>query len=238
MATTRELQTRHQTLRETFAELARQPESESIVTRLRERLVSAPSDERAFTVRFLERIIAAYDPTDLVAPTVVALLRTGLAANEVTDALAGEPALAPDPDELVRQSDVLAMARVRGQAHGQVLAEPMYDAEAVAKVLGSSAINAREFARQVRRRPGVLALKVGNRYVFPAFQFDASERRIRPIAAKINALLRAYEEPWATASFWFAPDPYLKARPADLIADPERAADIALAAERDLAPVG
>lgn len=229
---------RHTTLRESFAELVQEPDSEALLARLRERLDSAPSDERAYAVHLLEQMVAVYDPSGLVAPTIVALLRTGLVAHEVTDALAGEPSLRLEPDELVSPSDVLAMARVRGQAHAQVLAEPMYGADTVARLLGSSAFNAREYARQVRRRPGVLALKVGNRYVFPAFQFDASERRVHPIAAEVNELLDAHKEPWATASFWVALDPYLKARPADLITDTERAAEIRLAAERELAPVG
>ncbi len=238
MSTARGFETRQRSLRESFAELARDPDSEALVARLRDRLGSAPGDERASAVRLLEQMIGAYDPSGTVAPTIVALLRADLVADDVTVALAGEPSWTPEPDELLSSSDVLAMARVRGQAHARVQAEPMYGADAVAKLLGSAAINAREYARQVRRRPGVLALKVGNRYVFPAFQFDPSERRVHPLAAEVNELLDADKEPWATASFWFTIDPYLKARPADLITDTERAAEIRLAAERELAHVG
>ena len=224
-------------LADSIADLARNPDSQVIIERLRGHLRSAP-DERLFLVQLLRTILAVYDPTDTIAPTVLTLVRTRFASDDVTMTLAGEPVISPDPDELMTPDDVLRIARVRGQAQARILDEPMYEADVVARVLGSSSTNPREYARQVRRRRGVIALRFGHRFVFPAFQFDPERHEVRPVVAEVNGLLGAGEDPWAAASFWFAPDPYLKARPADVVMDPDRAADVRLAAERELAPVG
>jgi hypothetical protein len=224
-------------LGDSIADLARNPDSQAIMERLRDQVGSAPG-ERLLLVQLLKTILAVYDPTDTVAPTVLTLVRTRLTSDGVTAALAGEPVIAPDPDELMTPDDVLRIARVRGQAQAQILSEPMYEADVVARVLGSSSTNPREYARQVRRRRGVIALRFGNRFVFPAFQFDPERHEVRPVVAEVNGLLGAEEDPWAVASFWFAPDHYLNARPADVVGDPDRAADVRMAADRELAPVG
>lgn len=231
------IERREKALRDSLAELAREPDSEALIERLRKRIESTPA-ERVVLVVLLKKLLAVYDPTDTVAPTVLTLLRAHLAADDVTEALAGEPSMAPQPDELMTPDDVLRIARVRGQAQGQILSEPMYEAATVARLLGSTSTNPREYARQVRRRPGVIALRHGNRYVYPAFQFDPVRREVRPVVAEINQMFGADKEPWVAASFWFAPEPYLNGRPADIVSDPERAADVRLAAERELAPVG
>jgi hypothetical protein len=137
-----------------------------------------------------------------------------------------------------RPTTSLRISRVRGQAEAAILAQPMLDAAGVAQAMGSRASNPREYARQLRARAGVLSLQVGNRFVFPAFQFDGRRHAIRPLALEINTELGAAEDPWAVASWWYTADPVLGARPSDLASDQSREGDLRSAVAREVAPVG
>jgi hypothetical protein len=236
MTTAQTIEDSQRALLAAVAALAGDPGSEALRDEART-LGSAPGN-RTYLFRYLESAVTVADPAGMVWPTLVSLLRTLLAAEEVTDTLAGQPAIAPEPDDLVTGEDVLRIARVRGLAKAMVLTEGMYDAETVARLLGSASKNPREYASKLRQRGNVMALRHGNRYLFPAFQFDASHREVRPAVAEINELLGVGDDPWSAASFWFSSDPYLKGRPADVILDPDRTADVRLAAERELAPAG
>ena len=63
---------------------------------------------------------------------------------------------------------------------------------------------------------GVIALPSPEGLVYPAFQFDEHDRLL-PIAAEINELLGAAEDPWGVADWWLSEDASLGARPVDLI---------------------
>jgi hypothetical protein len=171
------------------------------------------------------------------APSIGALLRSAIASQAVTDAFA-QRGVADDLEDAATADDILRVARVHGQAEASILSNLMFDAARAARAMGSRSANVREYARQLRARPGVLALPIANRFVFPSFQFDEPRRRLWPVAVVVNGLLGATDDPWGTASFWFGHDPSLGARPADLVSDESRAADLRAAAARELAPVG
>jgi hypothetical protein len=171
-----------------------------------------------------------------VAPSVGALLRSAIAGGAVTAAfLDAETA---DVEDAYTPDDVLRISRVRGQAEAAILAQPMLDAAGVAEVMGSRASNPREYARQLRARPGVLSLQVGNRFVFPAFQFDRPHHAIRPLAREINVELGAAQDPWGVASWWYTANPVLDARPSDLVSDESREGGLRSAVAHEVAPVG
>ncbi|HEY8869201.1 MAG TPA: hypothetical protein VIM30_07395 [Candidatus Limnocylindrales bacterium] len=237
MGTARTVESRRTLLLERMAQIAREQGPGSFADRLRSRMGDRPSDHEAL-VMLIEDLVAADEGLADVGPSIASLLRSVLAADAVTAVFVRETATGDDLDDVLSPDDVLRIARVRGQAEAAILAEPAFEASRVAEALGSSSKNPREFARQVRNRPGMVALRYGNRYVFPAFQFNEGRKEVWPIAAEVNILLGASEQPWAVASFWFSPDAHLGARPADVVADPARADDIRQAARRELAPVG
>jgi hypothetical protein len=217
-----------------LAEVAGSSDRGSFLDQLRERLGHQPGRSRALIGLIQELIAIDLDLAD-VAPSVAALLRSRVAADAVADAF--RPATADDLEDAYGPDDIFRIARVRGQAEAAVLAEEMLDSGSVATLLGSRSRNPREYARQLRARRDVLALRVGNRFVFPAFQFDEGRRELRPLVAEINRVLDASEDPWGVSSFWFTTDPYARARPADLAAS-GRAQELRAAAQRELAPVG
>lgn len=237
MSTVRTLDNRRTSLVERLVEVANEREPGSFAERLRSRL-HARSDDRQALIDLIEDLVAADEGLADVGPSIATLLRSKIAADAVTAAFAGERPTPDDIDDILTPDDVLRIARVRGQAEAAILAQPMFEASRVAAALGSSSRNPREFARQVRGRPGLVSLRRGNRFVFPSFQFNEGRQEIWPVVAEVNTVLDASAEPWAVASFWFTPDAYLGARPADLVADPARADDIRQAARRELAPVG
>lgn len=241
MSTVPTLDNRRTSLVKRLAEVANEREPGSFAERLRSRL-HARSDDRLALIDLIEDLVAADEGLADVGPSIASLLRSKIAADAVTAAFAGERTapdhIDDDMEDILTPDDVLRIARVRGQAEAAILAQPMFEAGRVAAALGSSSRNPREFARQARSRPGTIALRRGNRFVFPSFQFNEGRQEIWPIVAEVNTLLDASAEPWAVASFWFTPDAYLGARPADLVADPTRADDIRHAARRELAPVG
>ena len=221
-----------------IAQAAEGPPTRTFQERLRE-LVGGQDTERRELVVLIDELVTSSVDLATVAPTISALLHSQLAADAVTATFLGEDGtVAPaEVDEQLTPDDVLRIARVRGQARAGVLDEPMLDAAGLAAALGSSATNPREFARSWRGRPGLLALRRGHRFVFPAFQFDRPRNRIWPIVAEINGLLDAQQEPWAVASFWFTHDSSLGARPADLVGDAHAATALQQAAMRELAPI-
>lgn len=238
MSSFRTTHDRRRSLVERLAEIARDNQGGGTFDqRVRSWLIGRP-DERETLADFIEELVASDPRLDVVGPTVIQLLRSSTAAAGVTAAFAGDQPGQEDVDDSLGPDDVLRIARVRGQAQASIFDEPRLEAAQVAEVLGSSSRNPREFVRQVRGRSSVLAVRLGNRYVFPAFQFNTARHEIWPLVAEVNALLGARDEPWAAASFWFSPNPDLDARPADLVADGDRSEEIRQAARRDIAPVG
>lgn len=103
----------------------------------------------------------------------------------------------------------------------------LYTSAQVADLLGSHAAARRNAATAARAAGRLLALRRGNRLVYPGFQFTASG--IRPVIAELRAL--GAEHGWDEAGLieWLmGPTTYLGGkRPADVLDDPERLVAVA-----------
>jgi hypothetical protein len=219
-----------------LAEAVREP-SVPLAEAIR-RLIGRRRNDREQMVSLIEALLESDEDLRLVSGTVSRLLRSSLAAEGVRTALAGEPAVI-DPDaEALTPDDVLRIARVQGEAEAGILEHEMIEASALARLLGSTSANPREFVRSLRARSEVVGLPRPGGYVFPTFQINARRREIWPIVAEINRLLGARDDPWAVASWWFTRDSRLGAEPYTLVSNPARAADLRQAAARELAALG
>ncbi len=75
---------------------------------------------------------------------------------------------------------------------------------------------------EMASRAGLIRLKTGDTVLYPAFQFRSDATR--ELVEEINALLEAQDDPWAVASWWFAPNPWTEdqAMPIELLDNPSR----------------
>jgi hypothetical protein len=200
-------------------------------------LVSGLRREREHMVSLIETLVESDEQFRLISPSVSSLLRSSLASGDVRAALVGERAITELDDEILTSDDVLRIARVQGEAEASILRHEMLEASTLARLLGSTSANPREFARSVRMRGDVVGLPRPGGYLFPAFQVNRARREVWPIVIELNRLLGAREDPWAVASWWFTRDSRLGAEPYRLMSDPARADDLRLAAARELAPI-
>jgi hypothetical protein len=136
-------------------------------------------------------------------------------------------------------ADLQLERAIRADARHAVLSQPMLTAEAVARALGSSSVNPRQYANTRRRRSELLGLPVKNRFLFPAFQLDLERCCVYPVVCEVNGLLGASEDPWGVASWWFSPNGWLQSdRPADHVHDEESTLRVLQAAQAVVAPLG
>ncbi len=201
-------------------------------------LVGRRRADREQMVSLIETMVESDEELRLVSGTISGLLRSSLAAEGVRTALAGGTAIVGADEDMVTPDDILRIARVQGQAEASVLRHDMVEASGLARLLGSTSANPREFVRSLRTRGEVVGLPRPGGYLFPAFQVNGSRREIWPVVAELNRALGAKDDPWAVASWWFTRDSRLKAEPHQLVADPTRADDLRRAAERELAAIG
>ena len=125
------------------------------------------------------------------------ILRSAMREESEVASVAGDPRLVMSQVNLMRRDALL-----RSQAHRAVLDEPLLDSRGVADALGLGVANPREAASDLRRRGSVVGVRQGNRYLFPAFQFDLISQRVHPVVAEINTQLGAADDPWGIASWW------------------------------------
>ncbi len=62
----------------------------------------------------------------------------------------------------------------------------------------------------------LLALPTGDGYLYPQFQFD-QDGSLYEVVQRVNQHLRAADDPWGVASWWFSEHVRLGGRPADLM---------------------
>jgi len=127
--------------------------------------------------------------------------------DDVTALLAMSPALALAQERAVTNPAAAAVARTRivTSVLGALIDEyEMLDSTAVSRVLGK-ATTSRNTASRLAATGTVIALPAGGHKLYPAFQFDAERRQVRPIVAEINTALGAKTDPWGTASWWLSP---------------------------------
>ena len=191
--------------------------------------------DRSVMVRLLDSLMQSDAVLSPVATTLDTWIRSAIAASIAADVLAGEPRVFDEPDEL---DDLWRVHRVRGEARHAVLVDlDMLSSSGVARVLGSAATN-REAARALRERGDAVGLPHKNGYVYPAFQFDIDRHQVWPVVARVNRLLDARHDPWGVAGWWIARQSAADAPRWQLVADPQRAADLLDSAEALLEPIG
>lgn len=148
--------------------------------------------------------VIAMSAGDQRARTLGVLLRALLHEDAEVESLAGAPANLRE-----HLNGVLEDIAIKSEAHRAVLDEEMYDSSAVASALGHSGVNPRDAASDLRRKGALLGVRSGNRYLYPAFQFDLVERRVRDTVAQVNRHLDGTHDPWGVSSWWVSPNPRL-----------------------------
>lgn len=160
-------------------------------------------------------------------------LATRHSLRSVRDQVSALLAMGPGLERSLAQrlADVTASAtraRIVGEATAPLLEDHlMLDSASVSRVLGKAATS-RNTASRLLAAGAVVALPVGQRRLYPEFQFDAASSRVRPIVAEVNKLLDAKNDPWGVASWWlnrtdFSDDPR---SPAELAVDGRRDDDL------------
>lgn len=153
--------------------------------------------------------------------------------NSLVHRLAGSPRAVLEVEELFASAGQAALA---GEVISSIWQERMLEPSTAAAALGAKPSN-REKVRQYRERSWLLGLPRDRGYLYPAFQFDLDRREVFSEVRRVNELLKAREDPWGVASWWFSRNDYLAERPVDLIGG-SRFGEIVRAAETVLEPVG
>ena len=107
-----------------------------------------------------------------------------------------------------------APARLRAAARHQVLEEPMFSEDEVL-----AACHGHMDMADIRSRRAdsmLLALPTDSGFLYPRFQFDRSGFAYEMVQ-RVNQHLRAADDPWGVASWWFSEHVRLGGRPADLM---------------------
>lgn len=152
-------------------------------------------------------------------------------ANMVRE-LAGGPRRLLTAAELEEELQV----RIASEAVADIWQEEVLEPRQVAVALGAKETN-REKVASLRRRSVLLGIPRDARYLYPAFQLDLRRRRIFPEVWKVNEVLGAADDPWGVASWWFATNDRLSARPADLVGS-RRGGEVVEVAKAMMGPVG
>ncbi|WP_430331310.1 hypothetical protein [Rhodococcus sp. ACT016] len=119
----------------------------------------------------------------------------------------------------------VARARIVSSALRVLVDEyEMFDSSTVSRALGKPGIG-RNTASRLAATGTVIVLPKSSHKLYPAFQFDAARREVRPIVAEINKTLGAADDPWGVASWWLSPTVF-----AD---DPRSPAELAVAGGHD-----
>ena len=129
-----------------------------------------------------------------------------------------------------------AGAKLQGEAIRTIWREPMLKPKDAAEALGARPTN-REKVRRLREGSSLLGLPHGNRYLYPAFQFDLQRRDVFAEVRTVNERLDACLDPWGVASWWVSRNARLGKRPADLVGT-DRANSLAAASQAVVEPLG
>ena len=136
----------------------------------------------------LDKVRQVLEDSELSAVTeeVIGYLRFVEGSDQRLDALAGRPMLL----DTAMRAETYA-----GQFHRQVFDEvPMVNAKWVADLLGPVS-DVRGFMRRLRASSDIVAVKHGNTFVYPAFQFSTERREVKPAVAEANRRCAARRTP-------------------------------------------
>lgn len=190
-------------------------------------------------VAVLTRVIRSHPRLERFQDELLTILQTALVRDDVAQAIAGEPRRVVTEDDVMTADELLAEARVAGEAHRTVLGEDMLDAPTVSKALGSRSTNLRQYANGRRRRGDLIGIPHRNQFLYPAFQIDLDAGRVDPVVQRVNRLLGADEDPWGVASWWLSPGARLSGRsPKDCLHDPDLRERLPEIAEALVEPLG
>jgi hypothetical protein len=155
-------------------------------------------------------------------------VQAALTADAEVQRLAGEPREVRDETD-----GFLRDQRIKAEAHAVVLDQEFLDSSGVGVALGSTGINTREAASDLRRSSSLVGLPVRkNKYVYPRFQIDIDRQSVHPIVVEVNRALAAKDDPWGVASWWISKNPRLGgARPQDLVGTSEQEILVAVATD-------
>lgn len=108
--------------------------------------------------------------------------------------------------------------------------------EAIEHVLSFPMKSAGQIPSEQAPRPGLIRLERGGMVLYPAFQFR-SDAGTQALVEEVNEMLDARDDPWAVASWWFAPNLWTedRAMPIELLDDPSRQAELASLARGEVA---
>jgi hypothetical protein len=119
-------------------------------------------------------------------------------------------------------SSLAEQARRNAEARAEFLAEiEVLDAQGVADLAGSKAVNRRATASRWQAEQSCFAVEHEGRLLFPAFQFDPSTGRPRPAVAEVIATLAGIGlRGWSLALWWVTPHDALDwRRPFELLSE-------------------
>jgi hypothetical protein len=180
-----------------------------------------------------ERALATTIEADFLTAMRVRVATRLHAVSEVDEELLNKTDLETTPEATAAAvvDEFVLAARTRVEALG----EEQISLDALLARREADAISALELAERLRDQ-GALALSDRGAVRYPAFQFD-DEWRLREDVAAVNRLLRAGDDPWGAAAWWFAANARINGRsPRELVESaPEQLLQLA---EGLLAPVG
>lgn len=89
---------------------------------------------------------------------------------------------------------------------------------------------------ELASRPRLIRLEFGPLVRYPEFQFR-SDARTQELIEEINGTLNAEDDPWAVASWWFAPNRWTddEAMPIELLDNPSRHDELTFLAQGEVA---
>jgi hypothetical protein len=113
------------------------------------------------------------------------------------------------------------LENLRQRARTVLMGEGMVSSEDVSALLGSTSVNPRQYAMELRNRGELLGVKRGNRYWYPEFQFDRTRQTVYDVVREVMQLLDANEDPWGVLSWWVSPNARVTGQraPKDLLVD-------------------
>ena len=129
-----------------------------------------------------------------------------------------------------------AATELQDEAIRTIWYEPMLEPEDAVAALGARPTH-RMKLRRLREGSSLLGLAHGNRYLYPAFQFELKKRDVFPEVQTVNERLKAGLDPWGVASWWVSYNARLGERPADLVGT-DRANHLTAVAEAVAEPLG
>lgn len=148
----------------------------------------------------LAQEVAHRDSMSAVRDALLSLVASGPTLSASIGAAASEQALA----------SAIQRARIESSARQAIFEHPHLEPNGVADILRSRDRNRRSPANRLRERGDIVGYQLAGRYLYPAFQFDATTAAVRPIVAEVNQLLDAKNDPWGVTSWWISPSGWLK----------------------------